>query len=326
MKLRLPYLLPMLVLPTAIPMAAQAAGQYPEKPVRIVVGFTAGGPADIIARVMAQKLGESLGQSVIVENIPGAGGNIAAARVAKAAPDGYTLHVISTGFIINPSLYVRDVGYDPLKDFEPIAMLAASPNIISVNTQMKVDSAKGLIDLVKAHPTKYSYAHPGIGSTPHLNGELFKLTYKLDGLTTVPFNGTPQLLASAVSGDTPIVFTSLPSALPFIRDGKLKPIMVLSKERSEILPNVPGTAESGTPGLEGDTVSGILAPAGTPRPIIDRLNAAIRKAAAMPEVKTQLLNVGFSVAPSSPEEFRTRIKDEIDRWQHVIRNANIRIE
>ncbi|MDX3906987.1 MAG: tripartite tricarboxylate transporter substrate binding protein [Pigmentiphaga sp.] len=326
MKLRLSNLLSLLAVSVMLSHTAYAAGQYPEKPIRIVVGFTAGGPADIIARVMAQKLGESLGQSVIVENVPGAGGNIAAARVAKAAPDGYTLHVISTGFIINPSLYVGGTGYDPLKDFEPIAMLAASPNIISVNSQMKVGSAKELIKLIQTHPNQYNYAHPGIGSTPHLNGELFKLTYKLDGLTTVPFNGTPQLLASAVSGDTPIVFTSLPSALPFIRDGKLKPVMVLSKTRSEILPDVPGTEESGTPGLEGDTVSGILAPAGTPHFIIEKLNAEIRKAAALPDVRAQLLNVGFSVAPSSPAEFRVRIQDEIAKWQHVIRTANIRIQ
>ena len=168
---------------------AQKAEGYPTRPVRVIVGFTAGGPTDVIARLVAQKLSEGLGQQFYVENVPGAGGNMAAAQTARAAPDGYTLHVVSTGFIVNPSLYRRNVGYDPVKDFAPVSMLATSPNIISLNPNIPAKTAKELIDLVKKSPGKYNYAHPGTGSTPHLNGELFKLTYGLD-LTTVPFNGT----------------------------------------------------------------------------------------------------------------------------------------
>ena len=305
--------------------AAAHAQSYPSRSVRVIVGFTAGGPTDVIARLMAQKLSESMGQSFYIENVPGAGGNLAAAQTARAAADGYTLHVVSTGFIVNPSLYARNVGYDPVKDFAPIAILAASPNIISLNPSLPAKSAKELIALVKGNPGKYNYAHPGTGSTPHLNGELFKLAYGLD-LTTVPFNGTAQLVTSAIAGDTPIVFTSLPSAMPIVRDGKLRALVVLSKTRVDSLPDVPGTEESGIAGIEGDTVSGIVAPAGTPRAIVDRINAEIKKAAAAPDVKAKLAELGFGAVASSPDEFGDRIKFEIGKWAKVIKDANIKVD
>jgi len=305
--------------------AAAHAQSYPSRSVRVIVGFTAGGPTDVIARLIAQKLSESMGQSFYIENVPGAGGNLAAAQTARAAADGYTLHVVSTGFIVNPSLYARNVGYDPVKDFAPIAILAASPNIISLNPSLPAKSAKELIALVKGNPGKYNYAHPGTGSTPHLNGELFKLAYGLD-LTTVPFNGTAQLVTSAIAGDTPIVFTSLPSAMPIVRDGKLRALVVLSKTRVDSLPDVPGTEESGIAGIEGDTVSGIVAPAGTPRAIVDRINAEIKKAAAAPDVKAKLAELGFGAVASSPDEFGDRIKFEIGKWAKVIKDANIKVD
>jgi len=303
----------------------QNADSYPTRPVRVIVGFTAGGPTDVIARLVAHKLAESMGQQFYVENVPGAGGNIAAAQTARAAADGYTLHVVSTGFIVNPSLYTRSVGYDPVKDFAPVSMLASSPNIISLNPNVPARTAQELIALVKSSPGKYNYAHPGTGSTPHLNGELFKLSYGLD-LTTVPFNGTAQLVASAIAGDTPIVFTSLPSAMPIVREGKLRALVVLSKQRVESLPDVPGTEESGISGLEGDTVSGIVAPAGTPRAIVDRLNAEIKKAAATPDVKAKLAVLGFGAVASAPDEFGDRIKSEIVKWAKVIKDANIKVD
>ena len=301
------------------------AQSYPNRPVRVIVGFTAGGPTDVIARLIAHKLSESMGQNFYIENVPGAGGNLAAAQTARAAADGYTLHVVSTGFIVNPSLYSRNVGYDPVKDFAPIAVLAASPNIISLNPNLPAKSARELIALVKASPGKYNYAHPGTGSTPHLNGELFKLSYGLD-LTTVPFNGTAQLVTSAIAGDTPIVFTSLPSAMPIVRDGKLRALVVLSKTRVESLPDVPGTEESGIAGIEGDTVSGIVAPAGTPRAIVERLNGEIKNAVAAPDVKAKLADLGFGAVASSPDEFGDRIKFEIAKWAKVIKDANIKVD
>lgn len=307
------------------PNLAEAQSNYPSRPVKVIVGFTAGGPTDVIARLIAQKLSESLGQQFYIENVPGAGGNIAAAQTARATPDGYTLHVVSTGFIVNPSLYSRNVGYDPVKEFAPVSMLATSPNIISLNPNVPAKTAKELIDLIKKNPGKYNYAHPGTGSTPHLNGELFKLSYGLD-LTTVPFNGTTQLVTSALAGDTPIVFTSLPSAMPIVRDGKLRPLVVLAKSRVESLPDVPGTEESGIAGLEGDTISGIVAPAGTPREIVDRLSREISKAAATTDVKARLATLGFGAVASPPDVFGERIKFEIVKWAKVIQDAKIKVD
>ena len=304
---------------------AQAPRPYPTHPVRVVVGFTAGGPTDVIARLVAQKLSDSLGQNFYVENVAGAGGNIAAAQVAKAPADGYTLHVVSTGFIVNPSLYAKGAGYDPVKDFAPLAVLAASPNVITVNPAVPAKTVPELIALVKANPGKYNFAQPGTGSTPHLNGELFKLAFGLD-LVTVPFNGTPQLVTSTLNGDTPIAFTSLPSAMPIIRDGKLRPLVVLSKTRVDILPDIPTTTEAGIPGHEGDTVSGIVAPVGTPKAVVDQLNAEIKKLIALPDVAEKLKALGFTPVASTPDEFAVRINAEIAKWDKVIRDAKIRIE
>jgi tripartite-type tricarboxylate transporter receptor subunit TctC len=304
---------------------AQAQRAYPTHPVRVVVGFTAGGPTDVIARLVAQKLSDSLGQNFYVENVAGAGGNVAAAQVARAPADGYTLHVISTGFMVNPSLYAKGAGYDPVKEFTPVALLAASPNVISVNPAVPARTAQELIALIKANPGKYNFAQPGTGSTPHLNGELFKLAFGLD-LVTVPFNGTAQLVTSTLNGDTPIAFTSLPSAMPIIRDGKLRAIVVLGKSRVDVLPDVPMAAEAGIPGHEGDTVTGIVAPAGTPKEIVDQLNAEIKKALAAADVTEKLKVLGFTPVGSSPEEFGARITAEMTKWDKVIRDAKIRIE
>jgi tripartite-type tricarboxylate transporter receptor subunit TctC len=182
-----------------------------------------------------------------------------------------------------------------------------------------------LIALVKANPGKYNFAQPGTGSTPHLNGELFKLAFGLD-LVMVPFNGTPQLVTSTIGGDTPIAFTSLPSAMPLVRDGKLRALVVLSRTRSESLPDVPSTVEAGIPGHEGDTVSGIVTPVGTPKAIVDLLNAEIKKAAALPDVKAKLTALGFGAVASTSDEFGERIRSEIAKWEKVIREAKIRIE
>jgi tripartite-type tricarboxylate transporter receptor subunit TctC len=312
-----------LTLPAAC--RAQTAGSYPTRPVRVIVGFTAGGPTDVIARIVAQRLSDSLGQQFYVDNIPGAGGNLAAAQAAKAPADGYAIHVVSTGFIVNPSLYAKGAGYDPVKDFVPVAVLAVSPNIITVNPQVPATTVQELIALVKATPGKYNFAQPGTGSTPHLNGELFKLAFGLD-LVTVPFNGTAQLVTSTLKGDTPIAFTSLPSAMPIIKDGLLRPLVVLSTTRVDILPDVPSTTEAGIPGHEGDTVSGIVAPAGTPKEIVDLLNAEIKKLAAAPDVKARLSALGFTPVASTAEEFGARIKSEMAKWDKVIRDAKIRID
>ena len=301
------------------------AQSYPTRPVRIIVPFVAGGPTDVIARVVAQKLSESLGQQFFVENLPGAGGNTGTARAARSPANGYTILAVSTGFIVNPSLYVNGVPYDPVKDFAPVTLVAASPNVLTVNPDVPARTVQELIALVKANPGKYSFAQPATGSTPHLNGELFKLAFGLD-LAMVPFNGAAPAVTSTIGGHTPIAFTALPPAISNIKDGKLRALAVLSLQRVPALPDVPTAAEAGIPGHEGDTLTGIVVPAGTPKEIVERLNAEIKKLIALPDVKQRLEALGFNPVANRPEEFGERIRTETGRWAKVIRDANIKIE
>jgi len=297
----------------ALLAAGQAAAQtYPSRPVRLIVPFAAGGPTDVIARIVAQKLSESWGQQVYVEDVPGAGGNTGTAMAAKAAPDGYTILVVSTGFIVNPSMYAK-VPYDPIKDFSPITLVASSPNVLSVNPEVPAKSVRELIDLVKRSPGKYSFAQPGTGSTPHLAGELFKLKFGLD-LVMVPFNGAALEINSTLGGHTPIVFTALPPAMANIRDGKLRGLAVLSPRRSAVLPDVPTMAEAGVPDQESDTLTGVVAPAGTPREIIERWHGDIVKLVALPDVKQRLQELGFESVADTPSQFGERIQTEIAKW------------
>src|SRR5262249_6948406 len=298
---------------------------YPSHPVRMIVPFAAGGPTDVIARVVAQKLTESLGQQFYVENLPGAGGNTGTVQAAKAPPDGHTLLVVSTGFIVNPSLYAKGVPYDPVKDFAPVTLVAASPNVLTVNPAVPAKNVQELIALVRANPGKYSFAQPATGSTPHLNGELFKLQFGLD-LTTVPFNGAAPAITSTIGGHTPIAFTALPPAITHIKDGTLRALAVLRPKRVPALPDVPTAAEAGIPGHEGDTLTGIVVPTGTPKEIVDRLNAEIRKMVALPDVKEKLETLGFGPVANSPSEFGERIRTETAKWAKVINEAKIKIE
>src|SRR5262245_23372860 len=251
-------------------------GAYPTRAVRMMVPFAAGGPTDVIARVVAQKLSESLGQQFYVENLPGAGGNTGTAAVAKAPADGYTILVVSTGFIVNPSLYAKGVPYDPVKDFAPVTLVAASPNVLTVNPSVPAKTVKELIDLIKTSPGKYSYAQPATGSTPHLSGELLKLTYQLD-MVMVPFTGAALAINSTIGNHTPIAFTALPPAISNIKDGKLRGVAVLASRRVQELPDVPTMAEAGIPDQESDTLTGIVVPADTPKDIVALLHREIAK-------------------------------------------------
>jgi tripartite-type tricarboxylate transporter receptor subunit TctC len=301
-----------------------AAAHYPDRPVRMLVGFGAGGPTDVIARIVAQKLSASLGQQFYVDDKPGAGGNIANAEVAKAAPDGYTIAVVSTGFMVNMSLYAK-VPYDAVKDFAPVTMVAYSPNVIVVNPSVPAKSVKELIELIKANPNKYSFAGPGIGSTPHLSGELFKQKFSLD-LVHVPFPGAAQAINSTIAGDTQIAFTALPPALGNIKAGKLRGLAVLAVKRAAELPDIPTMQEAGYSGQEADTLTGVLAPAGTPKEIVDLLHGEIVKLVADPDVTANLLKLGFVPVANKPEEFGARIKSEIAKWGKVVHDAHLRIE
>jgi tripartite-type tricarboxylate transporter receptor subunit TctC len=313
-----------LILSILAPAGNAVAEGYPAKPVRLIVPFAAGGPTDVIARIVAQKLSESFGQQVVTENIPGAGGNTGVTMVARAPADGYTILVVSTGFIVNPSMYAK-ISYDPVKDFAPITLVAASPNVVSVNPDFPAKSMKELVDLVKANPGKYSFAQPATGSTPHLAGELFKQKYALD-LVTVPFNGAALAVNSTIGGHTPIAFTALPPAMSNIKEGKLRGLAVLASKRSPALPDVPTNGEAGVPDLESDTLTGIVAPAGTPKEVIERWRGDIVKMVAAPEVKQRLEALGFAPVANTPDEFGARIKSEIAKWGKVVRDANIKAD
>jgi tripartite-type tricarboxylate transporter receptor subunit TctC len=303
--------------------AAQAQN-YPTKNIRVVVPFAAAGPTDVIARLVGQKLSELYGHAFTIENIPGAGGNTGTAQVAKAPADGYTLLVISTGFMINPSLYAR-VPYDPVKEFAPVTLIAASPNVLVVNPQVPAKSVKELIALIKANPGKYSYAQPALGSTPHLGGELFRLTFNLD-LAMVPFPGAAPAITSTIGGHTPIAFTALPPAITAAREGKVRALAVMAEKRPGALPDVPTMAEAGIPDQEADTLTGIVAPAGTPKEIVERLQRDIAKVVAQPDVKSKLDALGFRPVANTPAEFGVMIKAQMEKWGKVVRDAKLKVE
>jgi tripartite-type tricarboxylate transporter receptor subunit TctC len=303
---------------------SRAADTYPDRKVRLIVPFAAGGPTDVIARMVAERLSEAWGQQLYVENMPGAGGNLGVETGARATPDGYTIVVVSTGFIINPSMYSK-IGYDPVKDFAPISLVAASPNVITVHPSLPAKDLKELIALIKGSPGKYSFAQPATGSTPHLAGELFKQTYSLD-LVTVPFNGAPLAINSTLGNHTPIAFTALPPAIGNVKDGSLRGIAILAKQRVAALPDLPTNVEEGVPGLESDTLTGIVAPAGTPQTIIDKWHAAIVQMAADPQTKKKLDALGFVPVAGSPNEFAERIKSEMARWDKVVKTAGIHVD
>ena len=300
------------------------AETYPSKPVRMLVPFAAGGPTDVIARIVGQKLSESLGQQFVVENVGGAGGNTGTAMAAKSPADGYTVLVVSTGFVINPSLYAK-VPYDVIKDFAPVTLVAASPNVLTVNPSVPAKTVKELIEVIRANPGKYSFAQPATGSTPHLAGELFKLTYKLD-MVMVPFTGAALAVNSTIGGHTPVAFTALPPTISNVKDGKLRGLAILASKRAAALPDVPTMAESGIPDQESDTLTGVVVPAGTPAEIVTTLQREIAKAVATPDVHAKLLTLGFDPIANTPAEFGARIKTEMAKWAKVVHEAKLRIE
>jgi tripartite-type tricarboxylate transporter receptor subunit TctC len=307
-----------------LPLAARmtAAQAYPTRPVRIIVPFTAGGPATVMAHVLAQPLSESWGQSFYVENLPTGASNVGSATAAKSPPDGYTLLVVTPSFVINPSLYAK-LAYDPIRDFTPVILAVASPHVLLVNPSFPAKNVKELVALAKANPGKYSYASAGTGQSAQLAAELFKLAFGLD-IVHVPFNGGAPAVNSTMGGHTQMAFNALPSAAALIKEGKLRALAVTSGERAPEFPDVPTLAEAGAPGQESLYFQGIVAPAGTPKDIVDQLYREIEKILARPEVKDRLAAIGFGVTISSPEEFQVQLKTEAARWAKVIRDANIK--
>jgi tripartite-type tricarboxylate transporter receptor subunit TctC len=300
------------------------AQNYPDHPVRIIVAFAPGGPTDVMARLLAQQLSEDLGKQFFVENQPGAGGNTGMGNAARAAPDGYTILITSSSYVVNPSLSAR-VSYDPYKDFIPISNVGVSPNILVANPTVPVNSVSELIAYIKANPGKISYASPGAGTTPHLSGELFRLTLGLD-LVHVPFSGAGPAIQSTVAGHTPIAFVAMPPATALVKDGKLRGLAVTSKARAPALPDVPTLAEAGVKDQEADTFQGVFVPAGTPQPIVDLLQREMVTIVGRSAMRARFAELGFEPVASSSDEFAAQIRVEIAKWGKVIKDAGIKAE
>jgi tripartite-type tricarboxylate transporter receptor subunit TctC len=306
-------------------MPRLASGQaYPNRPVRIVVPFAPGGPTDVITRLLAQKLSDRSGKQFYVENIGGGGGNIAMGRVAKTAPDGYTLLMVNPSYVVNPTLY-RELPYRFEQDFDLVSLAVLTTLVIAVHPSVPAQSLGELVTLIKANPKRYSYASPGTGTPGHLVGEVFRLSLGLD-LVHVPFNSAGLAVGAAIGGHTQICFASPSPAAQQVIEGKLRGLAVTSKTRSQALPDLPTTTEAGYPEVVGDNWQGIVAPSGTPKPIISFLHGEIAEIMRLGDVKERLAVLGFEPVASSPEEFTRHAKAEFEKWAKVIRDSNIKAE
>ena len=298
-----------------------SAAAYPARPVRLLVPYAPGGPTDILARLAAQKLSEQLGRQFYVENVGGAGGNIGLGQGARAAADGYTVLVVPPNIVVNPVMYEK-VPYDP-KDFEPVTVAVRAPTVLSVHPSVSAGSVRELVALIKAGEAKYSYASPGTATPPHLIGELFRLSLGLD-LVHVPFNSAGPAVGSTLAGHTPIAFTSLPPAVPQIKEGKLRALAVTSPTRSPALPDVPTMAEAGYPEIEGEGWFAFIVPTGTPKDVIDLLHREIVKAVALPDIQQKMEALGFLAVDTTPEQAAALFRAESAKWSKVIREAGIK--
>ncbi len=310
-------------------LAASAGGAfaqaYPNHAIRLVVPFPAGGTTDILARDVGKRLTETLGQSVVIDNRPGAGGNIGSDIVAKSAPDGYTLLMGTVGtHAINPSLYAK-MPYDHVKDFAPVVLVAGVPNVLVVHPALPVKSVAELIKLAKDKPGTINFASSGAGTSIHLSGELFKTMTGVD-IVHVPYKGSAPALTDLMGGQVQIMFDNLPSSLPQIKGGKLRAIAVTSLKRAPALPDLPTLAESGLPGFEASSWFGILAPAGTPAPVIAKINAEVDKWLQSPEGKEQLMTQGAEVAGGTPEQFAAHIRAETEKWAKVVKASGAKVD
>ena len=311
---------------TALLASGIASAQpYPNRPVKLIVPFPAGGPADLIARIIGQKLSEDFGKQFYVENHSGAGGNIGTGVGARAPADGYSLLVNSQAFVINASLY-KSLPYDPEKDFAAVTRIATTPNVLVVHPSVPAKTVRELVELMRGSDARYhSYAQPGLGTPSHLSGELFRLSQKLT-LTAIPFGGGGPMIQSVVAGHTPVAFSSLPPASQQIQAGNLRALAVTAEKRVETLPDVPTMAEAGYPGQTGETPIGILAPTGTPAEIIDLLHRKTVAIVALADVRQRLATLGFSPIGDTPAQFAAFLKAEGARWADVIRAAGITLQ
>ena len=316
------FLLAMLAVQTAFAADAQS---YPTKPVRMVIPFPAGGTTDILGRVAAQKLSEALGQQVIPDNRPGASGNIGTEQVAKAPPDGYTLLTApGSTLTIHPSLYPK-LGFDPLKDFAPITILAGVPNLLVVHPSLPARNVKDLIALAKSKPDALNYASTGAGQSTHLSMELFKSMAGVK-IVHVPYKGSAPAVTDLLGGHVPMMFDNMPSALPHVKAGKLRALGVSTAKRSSTAPDVPTVAESGLPGFDVTVWFATLAPAATPRDILERIHRVLVKALQASDVRERLASQGAEAVGNTPEQFTAQMKSDLAKWAKVVQAANIKLD
>ncbi len=297
------------------------AQSYPARPIRLVVSVAAGGTNDVTARMIAQKLTEAWGQQVFVDNVPGGGEIVGTGQVAKAEPNGYTALFATGAFTLNPSLHSK-LPYDTLKDFTPVTLVASGPHALTVHPSVPAKDVNELVALVRANPGKYSFASSGANTQPRLVGELFKLKFGLD-LVHVPFNGGGPAMTSTIGGHTPIAFTSLGNAAPSIKDGKLRALALTSARRLAEFPNVPTMAEAGLPELVTGSMQGVVLPARTPKPIVDRWHTDVAKIVAIPEIRDRLIGLGLEPVANTPQEFEAWIKAEIEKWGEAMQAAKV---
>jgi tripartite-type tricarboxylate transporter receptor subunit TctC len=309
---------------TAAHAQASAADNYPDHPIKLVVGYTPGGGNDVAARLLAKDLAEVLHGSIVVENRPGAGTNIGASYVARSAPDGYTLSLSSTALAINGSLY-KKLDYDAAKDFVPVAIFAEAPNLLLVNPKLPVKTVGDLIAYGKAHPGKLNFSSAGSGSTQHLSGELFKLKGGFEA-THIPYKGSAPALTAVISGEADFSFINIPSSKQLMETGKLKALAITSSKRFPAVPEVPTMAEQGVQGMEVATWYSIVAPTGTPQAIVDKLNKAINQVMSKPEMQKRFIDLGMAPIVESQAYFKKYLADEIARWKVIVEQSHASVE
>ena len=288
------------------------------------MGYAAGGATDVIARLLAVKLGEQTGQPFVVDNRSGANSNVGAELSARAPADGYTVYLFTIANTINASLYDK-LGYNPQKDFEPIGLIAKVPNILVVNPKLPIRSVADYVRYAKEQASGITFASSGSGSSIHLSGEMFKLVSK-SNMLHVPYRGSAPAISDLLGGQVESMFDNTPSALPHVRGGRLRAIAVTSAKRSPLLPEVPSIAESGFPGFDVQSWFGLAAPVGTPKPVIEKLNAELNKALANPDLRKRLIDLAATPEPGTPEQFRTFITAEVKRWQEVVRASGAKAQ
>ena len=312
------------VLLAAIFPVLACAQAYPVKSIRLIIPFAAGGPTDVIARLVSQKLYEAWSQQIVVDNRGGAGGNIGMGLAARANPDGYTWLMVSSSFVVNPTLYSK-IPYDPYRDLIPISNLAASPHVFFLHASSTIKTIAELVALAKSSPGKLSIATPGIGTTPDLSARLFAFTTAID-LIAVPYGGGGPSLAAVLGNQVAVGCQAIPPVTPHLKAGRLRALGLTASKRSDALPDVPTLAELGYSGQEADTMQGLLVPAGTPPAVVRKISSDVRGVMALPDIRQRVTDLGFDVIASTPEAFAVQVKAEIERWGKVIKSAGIKAE